>query len=873
MTHVSDPRMRALYLVPLALAPVVVACPPREDITPQIEVSPNAAGRAALIPSRRGGLARPRSTARATARPLARGEELGGPNATGRAGDWVLANGEVVFVIDQLGSSSGFAETGGNIVDAADARLRRDELGQVFTYFGAFPRQALYERLKATENPDGSAQLEAWGKELREADLAVHTIYRLAPEDRAVLVTTTLTNAGKGKIEKLGLGDAIQWGGAEKTSPGKLRSFKGKSKGPYLGGVGRHVSYAVTSTDGEIEAVSGASWSDTIQRKDVALAPGESVQYARVFLVGERGDGAAIVAELTKAAGGAVGGIEIKLADAQGKAVSVPGARVVFSAPGGPPILDAVATKEGFTAELPPGTYDVAFAPSAGRRPTSGKVAVEVRPNGLTHASFSVSEPGGLWMKCESASKEPLPCRATLEGVLGASDPDLGPPHAGAFARNHVTMEAGFAEVPLAPGRYRVTLSRGPEYALAQYEEDVLPGESRGRASTLARVVDTAGYVATDFHQHTMLGADAPVALVDRVASNATEGVEIAVSTEHNTIVDLSRIVADLGLGRHLVHLAGNELTTDASRKPWGHANAFPLEVDATKPRGGAPAVRDRTAKEVFDEVRRARTGAPLVLQINHPRAGVTGYFDQLDFEPEKGVGAEPGYDPDFDALEVWNGRPVDKREKVILDLHALLRTGHPTTPTADTDTHGIVGQESGYPRTFVRVGDDTRLDAWSEARTADLVAGVRERRDVVLSNGPFLRVTAAGVGIGGLARGKRVEVLVHVEAAPWVDVREVEIQVVEAGRKDVVKIGPVQVKLAPTPAGAAAADVKVPIAVERDAAFVVIARGGAPMTPVLAGDPAEITPFAMTGAVWIDADGDGRSLGRVAPTGPVRVR
>jgi hypothetical protein len=37
-------------------------------------------------------------------------------------------------------------------------------------------------------------------------------------------------------------------------------------------------------------------------------------------------------------------------------------------------------------------------------------------------------------------------------------------------------------------------------------------------------------------------------------------------------------------------------------------------------------------------------------------------------------------------------------------------------------------------------------------------------------------------------------------------------------------------------------------------------------MTPVLAAGPggnAEITPWAMTGAIWIDADGDGKALGR----------
>jgi hypothetical protein len=48
-----------------------------------------------------------------------------------------------------------------------------------------------------------------------------------------------------------------------------------------------------------------------------------------------------------------------------------------------------------------------------------------------------------------------------------------------------------------------------------------------------------------------------------------------------------------------------------------------------------------------------------------------------------------------------------------------------------------------------------------------------------------------------------------------------------------------------------------------RDDAFVVIASGSWPMTPVLSGEPKEIAPYAMSGAIWIDGDGDGRALGR----------
>src|SRR5205085_4838482 len=82
------------------------------------------------------------------------GEELGGPNAIGQPGDLLLENDEVAFVVDRLAASAGFAESGGNVVDAADARLRKDELGQQVTYFGVFPRQAIYSKLRSGTTED-----------------------------------------------------------------------------------------------------------------------------------------------------------------------------------------------------------------------------------------------------------------------------------------------------------------------------------------------------------------------------------------------------------------------------------------------------------------------------------------------------------------------------------------------------------------------------------------------------------------------------------------------------------------------------------------------------------------------------------------------
>jgi hypothetical protein len=354
-----------------------------------------------------------------------------------------------------------------------------------------------------------------------------------------------------------------------------------------------------------------------------------------------------------------------------------------------------------------------------------------------------------------------------------------------------------------------------------------------------------------------MLGADAPVSTRDRVIANVAEGVEIAVASEHNVVASLEPIVRELGLERELVSIAGDELTSDASRHPWGHANAFPLVPDPSKARGGAPPVRDREAREVFDELR--HRASDVVIQVNHPRSGSNGYFDLLDFQAATGVGTKPGYDAVFDALEVWNGRNVEARGKVREDFFALLRTGHPVTATANTDTHGIVGQEAGYPRTYVRVTDDTHLDTWNEARTADLVHAVKTVRDVVLTNGPMLRVMSGGISVGGVVPGKAVRVKVHVESAPWVVVDTVSL--VAAMSPDKPQTKPVVEK--PNAAGALVADVSFDLHVSGDDAFVVTASGARPMSPVLAGDDREIVPWAMTGALWVDADGDGRTLGR----------
>lgn len=829
----------------------MAGCPQPSDSTPQIEVNKRAAGMLDMIGSRSGKRA-PRSTTKARVHVMKAGEELIGANATGKPGDLVLENDEVVFVVDALGVGFGFAQSGGNIIDAADAKERRDELGQMFTYFGSFPRQAVYSKLDFKELPDGKAVVTATGVELHEEKVQVTTTYTLAPGDRAVLVETSLVNGGD-KSVTFGLGDAFQWGDSEKVIPGKPFGFGGKSVTPYIGGVGRFTSYAITSTEGEMPALSGGSWSDTEQKKDVAIAPKGKASYARVFAIGERPDSASLVAELVRASAGELGGIEIQLVDAKGAAVAAPpGAKVSLSTTkDGPEAIAIVAHGGKIEADVPPAKWFASYASSAGRKGISARVELDVKKDLATTAKLGVSDAGAIEVGCR-VDQARVPCKVAVEGLDGTPDPDFGIGHVAAAARQYLFAATANASAPLAPGKYRLTATRGVEYG-AVVQEVTIAGNGKFEFD-LKRVLDTKGWMGADFHQHTLVGGDAPVARADRVKANACEGVELAVASEHNVISPLAPTASELGLSAFVVEITGEEITTDADATPWGHANAFPMPYDATKARGGSILPFKLSAKEVF---RMARSlPGKRVIQVNHPRSGDNGYFDLNAFDAKTGVGTRAGYDDSFDSIEVWNSRSVKQRTQTLEDYLVLLRTRHPVTAVGNTDTHGVVGQEPGSPRTWVKVKDDEHLDAWDAARSDDLVDAIRVRRETIVSNGPFLSFD--GLGHVLKAKGGKLDVKVRVQAAPFVEVQTVVLRLASGEAVPEQKV-----VMKPNAAGAMEAEVTFSLTVKADDAFVVVASGTKPLRPMISGKDEEIAPWAMTSATWIDFDGDGKSLGR----------
>ena len=110
--------------------------------------------------------------------------------------------------------------------------------------------------------------------------------------------------------------------------------------------------------------------------------------------------------------------------------------------------------------------------------------------------------------------------------------------------------------------------------------------------------------------------------------------------------------------------------------------------------------------------------------------------------------------------------------EACLRDWYALLDAGLRVTATGNSDSHKLTYHEPGVPRNYVRVGSDAP-DAFDERGFIDAVRHGR----VVVSSGPFVRLSAAGAEVGDdVAPGDDIAVHVHVEAPPWVDVATVDL-------------------------------------------------------------------------------------------------
>jgi hypothetical protein len=768
---------------------------------------------------------------------------LWGPAATGAIGDFMLENGLIIAVITRDDATSGFACSAGNLADLAPLPDGEDHINEMFLYLNdEFPRQARYDEVKIQKKGGRrrAAMIRAKGVDTGDPRIEIETDYVLRPGEHWLTVETRFTNTGTATIERFSIGDAVQWGRTEHMAPGFGFDLPGRRvQVDWLCGIGHDTSYAIVP-DGKIQfdTPSGSMWSDPMGAV-VDLVPKKTVAYVRHVVVG-RGDTASLAPAVAKLRGDHTGSLTGRVTHG---AEPVRDSMVrIFDDKSRLAGLARVDRNGWYSIELAPGRYWArADAPGRASVQTSSTALLSLGRGGTQTKNFAMGAQGVLAWRIRGNDGRAPPVRLTVVGAHGTATPHFGPSFRADGAENLLLSARGVGEHPISPGDYRVIVSRGPEYELIDRTVTIAAGERIEITGTLERSVSTAGFISADLHQHAAPSFDSGVSLPDRALSNAVEGVEVLVATEHNVLVDYRSVVASAGLGRDVYPVVGVEATTHSV----GHFNAFPVEARADKPRGGMVDPEGWAPQEIFDFLE--KLGQPEIspfLQVNHPRSPKTGYFEIMHLD--EGRSRDPRYSPGFDGIEVITFGRRAETEPSVEDWFALLRRGHRYTATGTSDSHAISHRPVGWPRTYVCVENDSppRLDV------AEFTASL-ERGCATVSAGPFVTLRAGPHRMGDLVpTGGSLDVEVEVQAATWIGTDRLLLTVdgepileVPLGNTGVVRHRAVH-----------------PITCKSDCFVVALVDSRQNLAPVIDVRPdIDPLPIALTNPIFLDVDGDGR--------------
>lgn len=768
------------------------------------------------------------------------------PGADGRAGDLVLDDGRTQVVVSAAARRTGFGKVRGAIVDVGVHGLAGDALRQLATFVEVNGSRRRVRVSDVVPAPGPVPAVEVRGVvNYRQARLPVTTLVRLPSGADAVEIVTRVGNDGSRPLA-LRVVDEVRWDDAAPFAPGLGRlPASGVFVVPWFARAAEDVSYAYAARGRDAEV-----------RFELHPLPGQRA-LERAVVLGQvvnvpPGGKVRSVRNLFAAAGG-VARVHAAVARHRGRPLERVrgrtqglGAGAVLSILDAQdrPFLEAELPADGsFAIDLPAGRYALETA-TYGRTPPPRRT-LEVGRGVTAFVLLPAPDaPAELGLHVRDAGTgDPLAARVVVRGIWPTPDPNLGPPSQAAGAGYAAHTSTGAASLTLPAGRYRVSVSHGPEWTL--HGEDLLlrPGAEAAVEAELARAVDTTGLVACDLHLHAAPSPDSNTSLEDRLVSLVAEGVELAAATDHNQVTDYGPLIESLGLAGRVVAMPGDEVTTEAPHI--GHFNVYPFEGPAGDP--GIP-FEGRTPVELFAGIREAQPRA--LLQVNHPWGdNATGYFTLFGYDVRAGRAEAPFFDTRFDAIEVWNGMWLG--DATILDASvegfvALLARGQRVLGTGSSDSHHMVNQWAGYPRTYAYVADDDP----ARVRVEDVVAALRAGRAFV-TTGPIVRLTAGGAvpGDAVTVTGGSVEVVVSIAAAPWVQVRRLRVWAAATPGE------PVEVPL--PPAGQSLAfDHRAAVPMTQDGFVLVTVEGDVAAREVL--PQFGVGPRAFTNPVWIDADGDG---------------
>jgi hypothetical protein len=479
----------------------------------------------------------------------------------------------------------------------------------------------------------------------------------------------------------------------------------------------------------------------------------------------------------------------------------------------------------------------------------------------------TLDDPSHVVATIVNADGKPSPAKVSFTGKDGTKSPDWGPDSGDTAVKNVYYTHDGSFQQMIAPGKYDVIVSYGPEHDAVFTSIEVPLGGDAELKATLKRSVDTTGWISSDFHSHSSPSGDNTSSQLGRVLNLFCEQIDFAPCTEHNRIDTYVPHLKKLGIEGKMATCTGMELT--GSLLPVNHQNAFPLLYKPRTQDGGAP-VTDTDPVVQIERLALWDNASDKLVQMNHPNLPQILGDRNEDGQPDAGFERMFGF---VDVIEVHppqgifnppkKGDDGKLQRNPIYHWMQMLNRGYRLSGVINTDSH-YNWHESGYFRNFIKstTDDPANIDTLEMVHAA-------ERGNLVVSTGPFMTVEAMGVTEDGkvikagpgddlAATEGQVSLKVRVQCPNWLDINRVQVFV--NGRPE----NSLNFTRKATPEKFSNETVRFDTTVQlpliTDVHVIVAAIGeGLELGPVMGtGYGGKLPPVAVSNPIFVDVDGGG---------------
>ncbi len=785
-------------------------------------------------------------------------------------GDYVLRNEQIIAVIAQPLTTRNANMTvrgvGGCLIDLTERKVQNDQLSCYYpgagrVQFVGQEGKPAEVRILADGAPITAGDKPATAKAItleidslpQEGRPQVSVRYTLADGSPQLLVETIYANKTDKPIED-DLADAIR---ADRTF---TFGFDPTTHCFWADDEWFRQSYGVVVPGYEVK---GTGQRGTLLQlhKDgnnlLKLEPGKSLTIARqVFpassLLATRGRAAELAGQKT-------GPVNLEVVDADGP---VPQAKITVTRDGQPYATGRTGTDGKLVFPLPEGKFAVTAESLDGRKATWETTGGE-----QTGETLELDPPSYVAAKIVNSSGQPTPAKVSFTGKDGTPNPNWGPDSGDSAVLNVIYSRTGEFKQVIAPGKYDVIVSLGPEYDAIFTSLEVPTAGTTELKGTLKRTVDSTGWISSDFHSHSTPSGDNTSSQLGRVQNLLCEHIEFAPCTEHNRIDTYVPHLKGLNALHLMATCTGMELT--GGPLPVNHQNAFPLLYKPHTQDGGAP-VTDTDPVVQVQRLALWDNGSEKLVQMNHPNlpqilgdrnedgqpdAGferMFGFVDVIEVHPPQGIFTPPA-----------KGDDGKLERNPIFHWMQMLNLGYRRMGVVNTDAH-YNHHGSGYFRNYIHCSTDdpAHIDTMEMVRES-------EKGHLTMGTGPFLTVEA----IAPTADGKIVKAIpgdnllategecslhIRVQCPNWLDINRVQVFVNGRAKPEL------NFTRRTTPDRFSDKTVrfetKLPIKLSTDTHLIVGAIGeGLTLGPVMGKDyGSKLPPVAVSNPIFVDTDGAG---------------